>query len=187
MGDRRLEIGPGNAPLEGFEGFDIIKRKGVQHVGKAHAMPFADDTFAEVYSCHCIEHVEWHLVHHAIAEWARVTKPGGIVEIQTVNATPFLRALLEYELNGSTTLGTAGWKEELHRHHPALYPQARLLCYPKKGDGGAHMHRAIITPRLLREMMEEAGLIDIEEGLIPRGRLKHKAVNMGMRGRKPSA
>src|SRR3546814_6772546 len=68
---RRLEIGPGSHPLPGFEALDIVRRPGVRHVGNAASPPFEDETFDEVYSSHCIEHVDWWLVEKTIAEWVR--------------------------------------------------------------------------------------------------------------------
>jgi hypothetical protein len=61
----------------------------------------------------------------------------------------------------------------------------RIMCYSKRGDGGANMHRAIITPRYLRRCFERAGLTEIEAVAEPRGAKKHSMVNMGLKGRKP--
>jgi ubiquinone/menaquinone biosynthesis C-methylase UbiE len=183
---RRLEIGPGTAPLAGYEGLDIIKRPGVQHVGPAHLPPFKDATFDEVYSSHCIEHVDWWLVAPTIAQWARILKPGGILEIHTVNAAPLMQAMLEWEATGECSRKPGTWKAELHRDHPFLSAQGRIMNYAKKGDGGAHLHRAILTPRYLRECMVDAGLIEIEAVDEPKGRHKHKSINMGLRARKPA-
>lgn len=181
---RSLEIGPGAAPLPGFEGFDIVKRPGVQHIGDAAAMPFADATFDQVYSSHCIEHLNWWQIDQAISEWARILKPGGILEVHTLDATPWLRAILEFEETGQSSAKTGKWRDDLHGHDPYVHAAGRIMCYSKKGDGGANMHRAILTPRYLRRSFQRAGLIDIREGLEPRGRLKHKMVNMGFSGRK---
>lgn len=182
---RKLEIGPGSSPLPGFESLDIVRRPGVTHIGHAAHPPFPDNTFDEVYASHVIEHVEWFEVEGAVAEWARILKPGGILEIHTVDATPLMQAMLDWEATGQCARKPGKWKNDLHREHPFLAAQGRIMNYAKKGDGGtAHMHRAIITPRYLREIMERAGLVDITDGHEPRGRQKHRAVNMGFRGTK---
>src|SRR3546814_7619303 len=67
---------------------------------------------------------------------------------------------------------------------PYVHAVGRIMCYSKKGDGGANMHRAILTPRYLRRCFERAGLVEIETVAEPRGDLKHRMVNMGLRGRK---
>jgi predicted SAM-dependent methyltransferase len=180
---RRLEIGPGSAPIPGYESLDIVKRPGVTHVGSASKPPFKDGTFDEVYSSHCIEHVDWWLVAQTIAEWARILKPGGGLEIHTVNAVPLMQAMLEWESTGDCSRKPGTWKQELHRDHPFLSAQGRIMNYAKKGDGGtAWQHRAILTPRYLIECMEAAGLTEITPVAEPKGRHKHKSINMGFRG-----
>jgi ubiquinone/menaquinone biosynthesis C-methylase UbiE len=178
---RRLEIGPGPHPLPGFETFDI--RPPADHIGDCRHLPFIDGAMDEVYSSHCIEHVEWYDVEATIAEWARVLKPGGLIEVHTVNAAPLMEAMLDWERGGQGS--KAGqWRVDLHRGHPFLWASGRILCYAKKEDGGANLHRAILTPRYLRECFENAGLTDLEEVAEPRGQKKHRAINMGLRGRK---
>ena len=180
---RRLEIGPGAARLPGFETLDI--QPGADHRGRAQEPPFPDNTFDEVYSSHCIEHVEWFEVGETIRQWARILKPGGWLEVHTLDATPWLRALLEWEETGETEARTGKWRDDLHGHDPYLHAAGRILCYSKKGDGGANIHRAILTPRYLRRCFEWAGLVEIEPVAEPKGRLKHRMVNMGLRGRRP--
>lgn len=182
---RRLEIGPGNAPLPGFEGLDIVPRAGVHHLGDARKPPFGDATFDEVYSSHCIEHVDWWLVEATIGEWARILKPGGLLEVHTLDATRWMRLLLEYEETGALPEKAGKWRADLHGHDPYVHAVGRIMCYSKKGDGGANMHRAIITPRYLRRCFDRAGLIEIEDAGSPRGAHSHRLVNMGLRGRKP--
>lgn len=181
---RRLEIGPGTAPLPGFEGLDIVRRPGIKHVGDAAKPPFADATFDEVYSSHCIEHVDWWLIEPTICEWTRILKPSGLLEVHTLDAARWMRVLLEYEDTGVAPGKAGKWRADLHGHDPYVHAVGRLMCYSKKGDGGANMHRALITPRYLRHCFELAGLVEIEEVAEPRGGHKHRLVNIGLRGRK---
>jgi ubiquinone/menaquinone biosynthesis C-methylase UbiE len=182
---RRLEIGPGGQPLPGFEGLDILKRPGVQHVGDAANPPFADATFDEVYSSHCIEHLNWFEVEAAITQWVRILKPGGLLEVHTLDATRWMRVLIEFEETGETSVKAGKWRADLHGYDPYTYAVGRIMCYAKKGDGGANLHRAIITPRYLRRCFERAGLVAIQTALEPRGERKHRMVNCGLTGRKP--
>lgn len=182
---RCLEIGPGHERLPGFETLNILRTPVTDHVGPAQRPPFPDETFDEVYSSHCIEHVEWFEVEDTVREWARILKPGGLLEVHTLDATPWLRAILEYEELGVSTARTGKWRADLHQHDPYVHAAGRILCYSKRGDRGANMHRAIITPRYLRRCFEQAGLVDIEPVVEPRGAKKHTMVNMGLRGRKP--
>lgn len=179
---RRLEIGPGPKRLPGFETLNI--RPPADHIGDCRRLRFPDATFGEVYSSHCIEHVEWFEVEATIAEWARVLKPGGLLEIHTVNAAPLMQAMLEWEEAGETALKAGKWRADLHKGDPFTWAAGRILCYAKKGDGGINLHRAILTPRYLRRCFERAGLVELEEAAEPRGPKKHRGINTGLRGRK---
>lgn len=184
---RRLEIGPGPERLPGFETLNVIQTPVTDHVGNAQRPPFKDGTFVEVYSSHCIEHVEWFEVETTIREWVRILAPGGTLEVHTVNAVPLLAAMLEWEETGETSRQPGTWKRDLHRDHPLLAAAGRVLNYRKGGQGGtAWMHRAILTPRYLRECFDLAGLVDIVAVAEPRGGKKHRLVNMGLRGMKPA-
>ena len=183
---RKLEIGPGRERLPGFETLNIAPGPNTDHVGDARHLPFADGTFAEVYSSHCIEHLEWFDVEPAIQEWARVLRPGGLLEVHTVDAVPLLEAMLQWEMWGECQRPAGTWKQELHRGDPFLSAQARLLNYRKAGPhGDAWLHRAILTPRYLRQCFERAGLVQVREAGEPRGDKKHRAVNMGLIGYRP--
>ncbi len=183
---RRLEIGPGGERLPGFETLNAVATPWTDHVADARKLPFPDATFGEVYSCHCIEHIDWFDIEATIAEWARVLAPGGLLEVHTVNAGPLMLAMLEWEETGKTARDAGAWQEKLHRGDPFLSAQGRILNYAKAGPGGEfHRHRAILTPRYLRQCFERAGLTEIEPAGEPRGAKKHAMVNMGLRGRKP--
>jgi predicted SAM-dependent methyltransferase len=182
---RRLEIGPGHERLPGFETLDILKGPATDHVGPAQKPPFPDGTFDEVYSSHCIEHVESYEVEATIAEWTRILKVGGSLEVHTVNAVPLMRAMLEWDETGETTHRPGKWRSDLHAYDPYNHAALRIMCYAKKGTGTAYFHRAILTPRYLRRCFERAGLVEIENVAEPRGAKKHRsAPNMGLRGRK---
>lgn len=181
---RCLEIGPGNERLPGFETLNAVSTPITDHIGDARSPPFPDETFDEVYSSHCIEHVEWFEVEPTIKEWVRILKPGGLLEVHTVDGARMMRELLEWE-EGREGPKPGKWRGDLHRYHPFLWGTGRLLNYNRKGTGTHWMHRAILTPRYMLECFAKAGLVDMKEVKEPRGAKKHRAVNMGLRGRKP--
>ncbi len=182
---RQLEIGPGPERLPGFEAVNLVPGPFTDYVADCRRLPFKNGTYDLVYSAHCIEHIEWFEVEPTIAEWARILAKDGILEVHTVNAVPLMKALLEWEETGSMAREPGPWKKELHRDDPFLAAQGRIMNYAKNGLGGeSWKHRAILTPRYMRQCFERAGLTDLEVVEEPRGAKKHKLINMGLRGRK---
>lgn len=182
---RRLEIGPGPERLPGFETLNIAPGPFTDHVGDARKPPFPDATFDEVYSSHCIEHVDWYDIEATIAEWVRILRPGGLLEIHTVDGYRMMKALVELEETGTAPLRPGKWRQDLHLGDPYKWCVGRMLNYARTGPYGIHqLHRSIITPRYLRHCFEHAGLVDIEPAASPRGGKRHRAINLGLKGRK---
>ena len=70
---RKLHIG-GQVKVDGWEVFNAIDADYVDHVGNAKDLSrFADETFAEIYASHVLEHFDYkdELVH-VLKEWRRV-------------------------------------------------------------------------------------------------------------------
>lgn len=179
---RHLEIGPGSERLEGFETLNLVAGPFTDHVGDCRRPPFAEGSFDLVYSSHCVEHVEWHEVEATIAAWARILKPGGVLEVHTVNGYAMMKGLVELEETGATALRPGGWKRDLTGGDPYLWAVGRLLNYPKARGGTHWMHRAIITPAFLAQCFARAGLGQLRPLAEPRGAKKHRGVNMGLSG-----
>jgi len=85
-GARGVEIGPGSSPVPGLEPrpvyVDCFKAFGAEasladYYGHAGALPFHDHSLDYVVASHVLEHVADPAA--ALAEWRRVTRPGGII------------------------------------------------------------------------------------------------------------
>jgi len=185
---RCLDIGPGNFPIEGFETLDVSPGPGVTHVGRAETPPFSDGVFDIVHASHVLEHVQWYELENTVAQWARILKSGGILEVWTVNAHALMKVLVEFEETGNWTGPSIGtWKQDLTKYDPYKWAVGRMMNYPKKGsDGTFWMHRALITPNYLKRVMTECGLQDVESMSKERIRGKdHGWINFGVCGVKP--
>src|SRR5215831_6563373 len=90
---RRLEIGSGNRPTAGFEHLDFDPTlPDLQYCADFRNLDFIEnDTFDEILSVHCIEHIPWREIKATIREWVRVLKPGGKIRI----VTPSLRFICD--------------------------------------------------------------------------------------------
>jgi len=83
-----IDIGCGDSKKTGYIGVDIRKTKEVDVIADAQRLPFRDGSFDYVYSSHLIEHFGHQEVKYVLAEWVRVLKKGGVLEIRC----PDLRA-----------------------------------------------------------------------------------------------
>lgn len=184
---RCLEIGPNKARIPGFETLDAVKGPLVDHVGDCRKTPFPAASFDLVYACHVIEHVEWSDVEATIAEWARILKPGGILEVHTIDAHRIMKSLVRLEETGEWDGPTPGkWCSDLTLGDPYLWASGRILNRATKGSP-YQMHRALITPKHLRRCIERAGLtIERQIGRDEMRRAKHLDwINIGYRSVKP--
>lgn len=77
-----LEIGCGeNKVYEHSLGLDVRKTSEVDVVADSRRLPFDDRVFDLVFSSHSIEHISHCEARATLAEWIRVIRPGGRIEI----------------------------------------------------------------------------------------------------------
>lgn len=74
---RRIDIGCGLRPREGYESVDIRPLSGVQHVCSASNLPFDTESIDAIYSRHLIEHLTLKEFLVTLREWSRVLKQDG--------------------------------------------------------------------------------------------------------------
>ena len=187
MERRCLEIGPStDKRLEGFETLDIVEGPDVDHVCDASRnLPFQSDTFDLVYASHILEHIPWYMTEQALIEWVRVLKPGGVLEAWVPDGLKICETLLLAEREGVNLIDFDGWYKFNPRKDPCVWAAGRLYTYGDGTGGPDHpnWHRAIFTPRYLKELFEAAGLMHVRE-MDPseaRGR-SHGWITLGVRG-----
>lgn len=74
----KVEIGGGPIPLNGYINIDCLSHPKVQHTLDLNVdpLPFSDDSVDEIYSSHCLEHLEPAKGFiHCMEEMYRISKP----------------------------------------------------------------------------------------------------------------
>ncbi len=186
---RKLEIGPGESPLFGFETANIVST-GIEDyiVDATNLSIFKDNEFSLIYASHLLEHIPWYKTKETLMEWVRILEPGGRLEIWVPDGLKICRALVDYEDSGLNYIDKDGWYRFNNSKDPAIWASGRLFTY---GDGQGSInhpnwHRALFTPRLLKLVLQEVGLVNIQylDSSNVRGH-DHGWINLGICGEKP--
>jgi len=89
---RKLQIGAGRAPLEGWLNSDLHpRRKNIIFLDASAPLPFPDGAFDYIFSEHMIEHLSRDQGSHMLRECFRILKPGGKIRLSTPNLEAILR------------------------------------------------------------------------------------------------
>lgn len=80
--DRKLHIG-GAVRIEGWEVLNAVPGPHVDHLRNANDLSvFDDNTFAEIYASHVLEHFDYKdELLNVLKEWRRVLRPGGRLSV----------------------------------------------------------------------------------------------------------
>jgi len=139
---KKLEIGSGKKPMEGYLHFDIRSDVNADVVGDAKALPFKEGEFDEVFTRFFLEHLKRPDARTSLAEMYRVLAKSGRLEIIVPNISYFFKLFLaetgqkkEWALN--KIYGFENYNED---HHFFGYDKENLTKY-----------------------LEEAGFIKIEQ------------------------
>lgn len=77
----RLNVGCGNMLMEGYTNVDLyISDPAVLNVA-ADSLPFSNNSVDEIYSSHLLEHISHLQTEKVLAEWFRVLKPDGTLQL----------------------------------------------------------------------------------------------------------
>lgn len=186
---RRLEIGPGPKRLPGFETVNIVWGRDVDYVFDASKkLPFASGTFDIVYASHVLEHIAWYQVKSVLKDWVRILKSGGSIEIWVPNGLLIAQTFVNAEFGTKNEIDKDGWYRFNEGHDSCIWANGRIFSY---GDGTGrrsdhNWHIALFSPRYLRFLLMEVGLINIED--LNRSEVRgydHGWINLGMKGYKP--
>jgi predicted SAM-dependent methyltransferase len=151
---RRLEIGPRDIPVEGYEHLDIVPGPHIEYVADASgSLPFQDETFDEIYASHVIEHIPWYRTEQMLREWFRILKPGGHMEIWTPDLEVICRRYVKRR-------NLPRHKNEFRKLNPEnnlqLWVNLKLFWYDRRGYQ-EEWHRAMFDFELLRHYLTKVG------------------------------
>lgn len=186
--ERRLEIGPGDVRIPGFETINIIKTSQTDFVTDVTGrLPFSDETFDVIYASHVLEHTPWYQLDETVGEWVRVLKRGGVLEIWVPDGLKIARAFCDAEEGKNDDYKNDGWYRFNEERDPARWFSGRMFSY---GDGLGtrghfNFHLAAFSERFLEKILEEAGFIDVCRMSHSECRgYDHGWINLGVKGTK---
>lgn len=188
--NRRLEIGPGDNRLPGFETLNIVANRVTDYVCDANgSLPFEDNTFEVIYGSHVFEHIPWYRGPEVLKEWVRILKPGGSLELWVPDGLKICKAWVAAEESGDDSWAEHDpWFRFNEQKDPCRWASGRIFTY---GDGSGstchpNWHFSVFSERYFKKLFSDAGLINVER-MAPsevRG-YDHGWINLGMRGIKP--
>lgn len=187
--NRKLEIGPGDERIQGFETLNSVTGINVDYVADAaRPLPFEDNTFQIIYASHVIEHLPWYVIERAIVEWVRILAPGGRLEIWTPDALKICKAFVAAEeMEDLTFFQDTSFRFNDERD-PCKWASYRLISddYGLEEPGHRNWHKALVSGPFLQRVMRRAGCVNIEplDRSAVRGR-DHGWINLGVAGTKP--
>ncbi len=175
MSGMKLEIGAGATRRPGFLTLDADPATSPDIVADAGKIPLADDDVTELVAINVLEHVEWSDVRRTLAEWGRVVRAGGTLEIHVpdIDFVPAFFRDNDPAWNSPAVIGTqpydAGEDRWAYINH--------FVMSTAGGPGGANRHRSIFNLRTLTMLLCEIGCEKIER--LKTGRWLHVRATMG--------
>lgn len=91
----KLLLGCGPTRMEGFVGVDIIGGPTVDIISSVDTLPFKDGEVDAIVAEHVIEHLTYYQFNRAMAEWYRVLKSGGTLEIECPDLLEWCKRFVE--------------------------------------------------------------------------------------------
>jgi predicted SAM-dependent methyltransferase len=175
---RRLQLGTGKNPYEGWLNTDVVDYTGrgedVVYMDALKPFPLPDASFDSVFSEHMLEHASYAQGQHVLRECHRILRPGGRIRI----ATPGVDNLIRLYANDLSDLQERyiRWSIDTFAREADAYLPGFVL----NNMFFNFAHRFVYDRETLRHALEAAGYADVEERAIGesadpelRGRERH--------------
>lgn len=85
----KLNLGSGRMQLAGYVAVDIDPKQHPDVVADVLHLPYEDDSVDEIFAAHILEHTA--RSDHALEEWLRVLRPGGVLYVCVPDANEIVR------------------------------------------------------------------------------------------------
>jgi predicted SAM-dependent methyltransferase/glycosyltransferase involved in cell wall biosynthesis len=125
---RKLEIGAGPVPHEGYEHNDLNPGPGIDHVGAIQDLDFPDGTFVEVYGTGAFEHLTYAQAIKFLKKSLRWLTPGGVLDINTPDMMGWVAdAIHERKFPAWITAAFEGWCRWPGDEHKSFWTEPLLV------------------------------------------------------------
>lgn len=152
---RKLNLGCGEYPVEGYENIDIKTGHSI------YPLEEADNSVDEIRASHVLEHFSHREIQKVFAEWCRALKPGGLIKI----AVPDFDLICRLHTNGQLD-------------HADLYLMGGHI-------DEYDQHGTAFTDNRLCQLFFDAGLEDVREWPADCGDCSALPISLNLQGRKP--
>ncbi len=159
-----INLGSGNTKLKGYINLDKKEGDNIDVVHNLkNPLPYKDGEVDNLFASHIIEHFWWNKTIKILKDWYRVLKPGGTLEIWTVDLDKVIYRMLT------------------NADNPTMMYDANWRIFGKDEPEGMN-HHSIFTRRYLSLLLTNVGFKKV--GYIDPERYAfkplHKDINLGM-------
>jgi predicted SAM-dependent methyltransferase len=152
-GALRINVGAGSVRLDGWTGVDRLSGQ------EAYPLPFPDSSAEQIRASHILEHFSFAEVPKVLADWRRVLKPGGTLEV----AVP-----------------------DFDKIKVSDDPKAPLYLMGGQTDVN-DFHKSVFTEDRLRASLQEAGFGDVAHWKGDQRDTSSHPISLNLQGTKPLA
>lgn len=127
----KLHLGCGKRYFPGWIHMDLVKYPHVDKLGKAHEIPWQDETFSVIYASHVLEYYDWQEADTLVLpEIFRVLEPGGTIRFSVPNFTVMAHLYCNKEVSLGHIIGPMYGKipvgGDKYIYHKCVYDEETL-------------------------------------------------------------